>query len=456
MTQDQAIEGRLDFITTAVTDIRNVLNTNVLRPEYLPFSEVRQHFINALADQGLYESYKANVAMLLNDRYGITDHATRNAAADDILNLLFPANEQSPRGTSATPARRIIHIRVGNENWDPSTEELQKIVEMFQRADLDPIGGTIVTDWRVQLDELNAGGDYVSDKTPKSLSAEQYAEAVATSTKSAEPKALYALADQYAKMDDDRPISEVLKQVIDHRETPVDNEPVAVGKLVEVTAQEPTVRHALVVEAHHVPATYGELCADRRLIQADWRLLNLMPTFLQDRAICDSKYISSVTTFQLLPYAVLRNINTREIFMYARGKGGAEARLIGNLSIGVGGHVDRAPAQDESLLDLLQEECLREVEEEVGLCLANAPHFSHLIRDTTNNVGKVHMGILTVIDVDASAVSSKEPGIIDSGTWVQPADLLKEDIFPRLESWSQEVALWLNDTSDIPVFGSVV
>ena len=33
--------------------------------------------------------YVANIAMLLHDRYGITDYETRNAAGDDIVKLIF-------------------------------------------------------------------------------------------------------------------------------------------------------------------------------------------------------------------------------------------------------------------------------------------------------------------------------------------------------------------------------
>lgn len=40
-------------------------------------------------DEGLMIGYQANVAMLLHDRYGITDHETRNQAAKDILHLIF-------------------------------------------------------------------------------------------------------------------------------------------------------------------------------------------------------------------------------------------------------------------------------------------------------------------------------------------------------------------------------
>ncbi len=41
------------------------------------------------ADPGWRLTYQANVAMLLHDRYGITGKAARNAAANDILNLIF-------------------------------------------------------------------------------------------------------------------------------------------------------------------------------------------------------------------------------------------------------------------------------------------------------------------------------------------------------------------------------
>jgi len=40
-------------------------------------------------DPDFREVYVANVAMLLHDRYGITDHETRNKAGDDIVRLIF-------------------------------------------------------------------------------------------------------------------------------------------------------------------------------------------------------------------------------------------------------------------------------------------------------------------------------------------------------------------------------
>ena len=54
------------------------------------FQEAREMMGKMLAeDEGLYQGYQANVAMLLHDKHGITDMEKRNKAADDILSLIF-------------------------------------------------------------------------------------------------------------------------------------------------------------------------------------------------------------------------------------------------------------------------------------------------------------------------------------------------------------------------------
>ena len=62
------------------------------------FQEARQIMGDTLVkDEGLHHGYRANVAMLLHDQYGITDYETRNKAADDILSLIFslPPKQES-------------------------------------------------------------------------------------------------------------------------------------------------------------------------------------------------------------------------------------------------------------------------------------------------------------------------------------------------------------------------
>lgn len=55
-----------------------------------PVADARKTIAKAFeADPDFRDGYVANVAMLLHDRYGITDYDTRNKAGDDIVRLIF-------------------------------------------------------------------------------------------------------------------------------------------------------------------------------------------------------------------------------------------------------------------------------------------------------------------------------------------------------------------------------
>ena len=56
----------------------------------LEFQRARETMSKILKkEDDLYYGYQSNIAMLLHDRYGITDHKTRNDAAKDIIELVF-------------------------------------------------------------------------------------------------------------------------------------------------------------------------------------------------------------------------------------------------------------------------------------------------------------------------------------------------------------------------------
>ena len=62
-----------------------------MKPTTNEFAKARALMGHELAtDEGLMMSYQANIAMLLNDRYGFGPHKKRNRAAQDILQLVFP------------------------------------------------------------------------------------------------------------------------------------------------------------------------------------------------------------------------------------------------------------------------------------------------------------------------------------------------------------------------------
>jgi len=55
--------------------------------------------------------------------------------------------------------RKVIAITVGDENYEPTSEELQNIVEMFMNAKLDPAGGFISVKFPYRARILNITGN---------------------------------------------------------------------------------------------------------------------------------------------------------------------------------------------------------------------------------------------------------------------------------------------------------
>lgn len=148
---------------------------------------------------------------------------------------------------------------------------------------------------------------------------------------------------------------------------------------------------------------------------------------------------------QLLPYVVAMD-NVSRIYCYTRGKGGAEGRLHGNISIGLGGHVDVAPADGESLEALLKSEANRELAEEANLPPADI-EFVGLICDPSNTVGQVHIGLLAVrrITDEEKAFMLGEDDIVEKGEFVSLNYLMDEANFSRLENWSKRAVQYLAD-----------
>lgn len=140
---------------------------------------------------------------------------------------------------------------------------------------------------------------------------------------------------------------------------------------------------------------------------------------------------------QLLPYVVATDPD-RAVYCYTRGKAGAEGRLHGNISIGLGGHVDIAPSQGQSLEELLVTEANRELNEEARLPPVRL-RFQGLICDPTNDVGQVHIGLLSVRQVTAAEKEAMlaEAGVVEKGEFVPLEYLRKPDVYARLENWSK-------------------
>lgn len=134
---------------------------------------------------------------------------------------------------------------------------------------------------------------------------------------------------------------------------------------------------------------------------------------------------------QVIPYVVLRHRN--RVFHYVRGARSGEARLRGQSSIGIGGHVnpaDRGLFSQESFYD---EAVRRELAEEVRVDAARRERVAALINDDSTPVGSVHFGIVHVFDLDAPVVTPRESKITQPGFSTVDRLLGRRDDF---EGWS--------------------
>lgn len=199
----------------------------------------------------------------------------------------------------------------------------------------------------------------------------------------------------------------------------------------------PTVKNALVCKTSDLPLSY--------LNEAGPVLVNpipdtfwLTPSKLADRAVCET----DETTQQFLPYITAHDKHKR-VFVYSRGKGGAEARLVGKLSIGLGGHVDEEVPEDYDLKSWLANEGQRELIEEAGLEIEGSLNFDGLIRDTSNPVGRVHIGVWSAVEVSEDAIKETEADIVENGQWLFLDELMNPSVYDRLENWSKAVAIHL-------------
>lgn len=140
---------------------------------------------------------------------------------------------------------------------------------------------------------------------------------------------------------------------------------------------------------------------------------------------------------QPIPYVVIRRGN--EIYSYERLKGGGEFRLHQKLSIGFGGHMNAVSSS--SFTDMLEANTERELHEELYFDKnkKKAMKTIGLINDDENEVGRVHIGILSVLDLEEDAeVSVRETNQL-AGNWITLEDLLTDETYNRLETWSQFV-----------------
>lgn len=133
---------------------------------------------------------------------------------------------------------------------------------------------------------------------------------------------------------------------------------------------------------------------------------------------------------QLIPYCIFRSGG--KVFHYTRGKEQGESRLHAKRSIGVGGHISTLDAEGQTSAYAVG--MWRELNEEVYLESEFMVRCVGLINDDATPVGRVHLGIVHVFDLEAAKVRPRETSIRDTG-FADPAELIQDR--EAFETWSQ-------------------
>jgi len=139
---------------------------------------------------------------------------------------------------------------------------------------------------------------------------------------------------------------------------------------------------------------------------------------------------------QLIPYVVLQwhdpADDQTKVFTYTRGGGSAESRLHAKRSIGVGGHISSEDAVAGT--DPYTAGMQRELAEEITLDTQYTDQREGLLLDNSNEVGRVHLGIIHRFTLQQPAVQSNEPELAE-GEFLSVQALVQQ--YDRLETWSQ-------------------
>lgn len=133
---------------------------------------------------------------------------------------------------------------------------------------------------------------------------------------------------------------------------------------------------------------------------------------------------------QLIPYCVFRHEG--RVFHYTRGTEQGEQRLHSKRSIGVGGHISSIDDSPDG--STYEQGMWREIEEEVSLESGYTERCVGLINDDETEVGKVHLGVVHVFELDAPKVSPRETSMIETG-FSDLKDL--SEVRHQFETWSQ-------------------
>ncbi len=150
---------------------------------------------------------------------------------------------------------------------------------------------------------------------------------------------------------------------------------------------------------------------------------------------------------QLIPYVIMTHGG--KYLSYVRGRRAGERRLVGSRSIGIGGHIN--PIDDVPLLntdyrtdyrEIYLTAVEREVVEEVTVEANHTDRVVALLNDDSNEVGRVHLGIVHYWTLDSSKIERREQ-MITRMSFMTIEQL--QQVRDSLETWSSLCLEGLNE-----------
>jgi len=145
---------------------------------------------------------------------------------------------------------------------------------------------------------------------------------------------------------------------------------------------------------------------------------------------------------QLVSYMVVSFED--QVLVYRRTKKGGEGRLHGLLSLGVGGHVNIGDVSQEGEgIDptaTVFSACQRELGEEIRVPDGNFTGVLGIIKQSDNEVSRVHLGVVVGYRTPRPEVTVIDPGLTEA-RFVSPSAL--PALVQEMETWSASLVSFL-------------
>ncbi len=130
---------------------------------------------------------------------------------------------------------------------------------------------------------------------------------------------------------------------------------------------------------------------------------------------------------QIIPYLIFKHKDS--YFLMERHKKASETRLASKLTLGIGGHIRKEDMESANIFDWAKREFHEEVNYQGDLTITPLG----VLNDDTNDVGKVHVGFVFLLEGDSNNISVKSELASGSLVTLDECKVLQD----RMETWSK-------------------